>query len=300
MWLMERKNRKEQASADALPFVKMHGCGNDYLYFDCFSREIPASRDFCERLCDRHKGIGADGIVLVGPSGRADAEMRMYNRDGSEGMMCGNAIRCVGKLLYDSGMVPREVVAIGTKSGVKTLELLVSDGEVSGAAVDMGAPEWAPARIPAAFSGERAVSVPFSAAGAEWKVTLVSMGNPHCVVFCGDPDAAPLEIIGPAFERHAAFPEGINAEFVQIAGKNEIRMRVWERGSGETLACGTGACAAAAAAVENGFCRKNEEILVHLRGGELSVRVTDQTVKMTGNAVRVFEGVIEGWQNISL
>lgn len=285
---------------EALRFVKMHGCGNDYLYFDCFSNPFEATAELCGRLCDRHKGVGADGLVLIGPSGCADARMRMYNRDGSEGKMCGNAVRCVGKLLYESGIAPRERVTVETRSGVKTLTLLLEGGEVRGAAVEMGAPEWEPSKIPADVPGPRAVSVPLSVGGTAYQATLVSMGNPHCVVFCGDPNALPLQKLGPLFERHPDFPEGVNTEFVRVVGWNELLMRVWERGSGETLACGTGACAAAAAAVENGFCTGDEEVLVHLRGGDLRIRVTDEMITMTGNAVRVFEGVIKGWRNISL
>ena len=276
-----------------LAFTKMHGCGNDYIYFDCFDQTIDNPEGLSARLSDRHLGIGGDGAVLICPSQVADARMRMFNLDGSEGRMCGNAIRCVGKYLYDSGRVPRRDMTIETLSGIKTLHLSMQNGVVTYATVDMGPAALEPAALPVNLEGERVVNRPVPIAGGAYAITCVSMGNPHCVVFCDGPDALDLERIGPAFETDPLFPERVNTEFVQVLGPNRLKMRVWERGSGETWACGTGACAAAVAAVLNGYCPKGEDILVKLRGGELTIRYTDQTVYLSGNAVTVYEGVVE-------
>ena len=274
-------------------FYKMQGIGNDYIYFDCMKEPLNNPKELAVRLSDRHFGIGGDGIILLCPSDIADCRMRMFNLDGSEGKMCGNGIRCVGKLAHDLGYVKGDSVKIETLSGVKTLALNKgADGKVRSARVDMGAPVLRGEDIPSTYSGETVVNVPIEVDGKTFGATLVSMGNPHCVVFA-DPDTVGLEHFGPLFERHPAFPERINTEFVRVIDKNRLKMRVWERGSGETLACGTGACASAVAAVLNGCCQKNSEISVFLLGGELRITYTDSTVYMEGPAELVFTGEIE-------
>ena len=220
--------------------------------------------------------------------------MRMFNADGSEGKMCGNGVRCVGKYVYDSGIARKETITIETLSGIKTLRMQVEGGRAVAATVDMGAPVLTPKEIPADFPGERAVSVPLTVDGKEYKVTCVSMGNPHAVVFIDfDPMELDLPKIGPLFEHHPAFPEGVNTEFIQQLDEKTLKMRVWERGSGETWACGTGTCASVVAAVLNGRCRMGEDVLVHLRGGDLVIRYTEETVYMTGPAVTAFTGSVE-------
>ena len=271
----------------------MHGAGNDYIYFDCLHEDLPDPSGLAVRLSDRHKGIGGDGIVLICPSAVADAKMRMFNADGSEGKMCGNAIRCIGKFLYEIKGMQKPVLKVETLSGIKTLSVNAENSVVRSVRVDMGAAELRPSRIPARFEGERAVNVPLVADGKEYRVTCVSMGNPHCVTFVDDPYSVDLEKTGPAFEHHAAFPERVNTEFVRVDGRNELTMRVWERGSGETWACGTGACAVATAGVLNGFCDAGAEITVHLRGGDLSVSYTPEAVYMTGPAAFAFTGEVE-------
>lgn len=276
-----------------MKFYKMHGIGNDYIYFDCMKSELPDPEKLSVKLSDRHFGIGGDGIILLCPSKIADCKMRMFNADGSEGKMCGNGVRCVGKLAHDLGYVKGNTCRIETLSGVKTLEFtLDNSGKVASARVDMGAAILSGDKIPSTFTGEKVVNAPLIVGGEEYKVTLVSMGNPHCVVF-KDPDGLNLEEVGKRFENHPAFPERINTEFVKVIKRNELKMRVWERGSGETLACGTGACASAVAAVLNGFCDKDKEITVHLLGGDLKILYTDKTVYMTGGATLVFTGEIE-------
>lgn len=276
-----------------LHFWKMHGIGNDYIYFDCFDffPDDPAS--IAKKLSDRHFSVGGDGVVFICRSEKADGRMRMFNADGSEGAMCGNAIRCVGKWLYEVKGIRKSTLLVETQSGVKTLFIAAEDGKVRSVRVDMGAAELRPAHIPARFAGERAVDVPLTVNGQTYAVTCVSMGNPHCVTFVSDPYAIDLEKIGPAFEHHEAFPARVNTEFVRADARNELTMRVWERGSGETWACGTGACAAAVAGVLTGACDMGEEVTVHLRGGDLSVCVTPSAVFMTGPAAFAFEGDVE-------
>lgn len=271
-------------------FWKMHGIGNDYIYFDCFDWFPSDPSAVAVTLSDRHFSVGGDGVVYICRSEKADGRMRMFNADGSEGKMCGNAIRCIGKFLYEVKGIRKDVLTVETESGVKTLVLTAEDGIVQSVRVDMGAAELRPAQIPAAFAGERAVDVPLDVNGTQYRVTCVSMGNPHCVTFVDDPYALDLEKLGPQFEHHAAFPARVNTEFVRVDGRNELTMRVWERGSGETWACGTGACAAAVAGVLNGYCGQGEEITVHLRGGDLAVCVTADAVFMTGPAAFAFEG----------
>ena len=278
-----------------LRFTKMHGISNDYVYISTFDQEIADPEKLAVRLSDRRTGIGGDGIILVCPADGADAKMRIFNADGSEGKMCGNGIRCVGKFVYDKGLVPPEktVITIETLSGIKTLDLTVEDGKVQSARVDMGAAILKPSEIPVRYHGDKMVNAPLIVGRREWRVTAVSMGNPHCVTFTDDVDGLDLEKIGPSFEKHPAFPDRVNTEFVRVIDDHTLQMRVWERGSGETWACGTGACATAVAACENGFCKKGEDITVKLRGGDLVINYTDDTVVMTGPASTVFEGEIE-------
>ncbi len=274
-------------------FYKMHGIGNDYIYFDCLDTPLENPEAAALKLSDRHFGIGGDGIVLICPSVLADAKMRMFNADGSEGKMCGNAIRCVGKYLYDFQKTNKTTLKIETLSGVKTLFLNVENGKTQSVKVDMGAPSLSPEQIPVRLGGEAVVGRETEIAGGRYAITCVSMGNPHCVVFGGDPAEIEIEKLGPKFETAALFPDRTNTEFVQVLGGNEIKMRVWERGSGETWACGTGACAAAVAAVLNGYAARDEDIVVHLRGGDLIVRWTKDTVYMTGTATLVFTGEVD-------
>ena len=271
-------------------FVKMQGAGNDYIYFDCFEGEPEDIPALAVRLSDRHKGIGGDGLVLICRSDVADAKMRMFNADGSEGNMCGNAIRCVGKYLYDENVCRKEELSVETKSGIKYLRLYTENGKVRRVRVDMGKADFDPKSLPVLLEGE-AVDRPVKIAGGLHRITCVSMGNPHCVLF-EDPDGADLERIGPLFENDPLFPERVNTEFVKVIGKNALKMRVWERGSGETMACGTGACAAAAAACACGKCDAAQDILVKLRGGDLVIHV-GETVFMTGEAEKVFSGEVE-------
>ena len=271
-------------------FVKMQGAGNDYIYFDCFGGEPEDIPALAVRLSDRHKGIGGDGLVLICRSDVADARMRMFNADGSEGNMCGNAIRCVGKYLYDENVCRKEELSVETKSGIKYLQLYTENGKVKRVRVDMGKADFDPKSLPVLLEGE-AVDRPVKIAGGLHRITCVSMGNPHCVLF-EDPDGADLERIGPLFENDPLFPERVNTEFVKVIGKNALKMRVWERGSGETMACGTGACAAAAAACACGKCDAAQDILVKLRGGDLVIHV-GETVFMTGEAEKVFSGEVE-------
>lgn len=274
-------------------FTKMHGCGNDYVYIDCFKQEISNPEQLSIDLADRHFGVGGDGIVLICPSEVADAKMRMFNADGSEGKMCGNAIRCVGKYLYDNKYTDSKEVKIDTLSGVKTLQLQVEDGLVEGATVNMGKPILNPKEIPVLWDKDQVIHEKLMIEDKEYEVTCVSMGNPHCIVYCEDVDAIEIEKIGPKFEHNPIFPERTNTEFVQIIDEKTIKMRVWERGSGETLACGTGACASVVATVLNNFAKKETNITVKLRGGNLIIRYCkDETVYMTGSATKVFEGVV--------
>ena len=276
-----------------LNFTKMQGCGNDYIYFNCFTQQVISPESLSVWLSERHFGIGGDGIVLICPSKVADAKMRMFNLDGSEGKMCGNAIRCVGKYLYDNGMTAKKQLSIETLSGIKQLTLYTQNDKVASVRVDMGQAALQPEALPVLLSGDRVVGRTVKLAGGEQEITCVSMGNPHCVVFRDSLDLLQIEQEGPAIECDPIFPERVNAEFVQVLDRNTLKMRVWERGSGETWACGTGACAAAVAAVENGFCDKNTDITVKLRGGELVIRYTDDTVFMTGEAKTVFSGSVE-------
>jgi len=273
-------------------FYKMHGIGNDYIYFDCLQEELADPEGVSIRLSDRHTGIGGDGIVMICASKVADAKMRMFNADGSEGMMCGNAIRCVGKFLYDFDKVKKTTLTVETLSGIKTLRLTVKGGKVAEVEVDMGAPILDGRAIPTTIDGEKIVGYKYDFLGYDEEITCVSMGNPHSIIF-KDPDDLDLEKIGPRYEHAPIFPSRVNTEFVKVLGRNEVKMRVWERGSGETRACGTGACAVAVASVLNGYADRNAEIIVHLLGGDLSIRWTDETVFMKGSATLAFTGEVE-------
>ena len=275
-------------------FTKMQGIGNDYIYFDCFKQEIENPNELAVKLSDRHFGIGGDGIVLICPSKVADAKMRMFNLDGSEGKMCGNAIRCVGKYLYDNAMVDKKEISIETLSGIKYLTLCEGeDGKIAKVKVDMGQAELEAEKIPVTLKKGKIISEKAMIGNKEEVITCVSMGNPHCVVFVDSVDGLDLEKIGPVFENAEIFPDRINTEFIEVLGRNKLKMRVWERGSGETLACGTGACASAVAAVLNGYADMGKDITVSLIGGELTINYTSESVMMTGAAAVVFNGEVE-------
>ncbi|HIT05608.1 MAG TPA: carbamoyl-phosphate synthase large subunit [Candidatus Scybalocola faecipullorum] len=276
-----------------MKFTKMQACGNDYIYIDCFEQTLDSPESLSVYLSDRHFGVGGDGIVLICPSHVADAKMRMFNLDGSEGNMCGNAIRCVGKYLYDVRKIGKRRLTIETRSGIRTLELMTKDDKVIGAKVDMGPAELDPKKIPVKFEGSSVIDRQVKVGGRTYEITCVSMGNPHCVVFDRHVETMPLETIGPVFENNSIFPERVNTEFVKVLDEHTIKMRVWERGSGETMACGTGACAAVVASVLNGYCPMNEDIRVILNGGELTICYTEDTVYMTGNAEKVYDGIVE-------
>ena len=283
--------RKEKQK---LHFVKMQGCGNDYIYFDCFKQQIDNPNGLSVALSNRRIGIGGEGVVLISASDCADAKMRMFNLDGSEGKMCGNAIRNVGKYLYDNKMVSGQTMTIETLSGIKTLTVTTQHGLVTNVEVDMGKIEFSPDKIPVKMDMDRIVNVPAEIAGESYQITCLSVGNPHCVVFVDDIEKLDVAKLGPKFETDPLFPERVNTEFVRVLDDHTLRMRVWERGSGETWECGTGACAAAVAAIENGYCRRGEEITVKLRAGELKIRYGDDgSVRLYGNAVKVFEGDVE-------
>jgi carbamoyl-phosphate synthase large subunit len=289
--LVDINNMREKRKV--INFTKMQGCGNDYIYIDCLEKMVASPESLSVYMSDRHFGVGGDGIVLIAPSRVADCRMIMFNLDGSEGNMCGNAIRCVGKYMYDVAGHKKKHMTVETKSGIKKLELMTLGDEVVRVKVDMGKAELTPSKIPVALEGETIVDRPVSINGTNYNITCVSMGNPHAVVFTDLVDALDLEKLGPQFETNELFPERVNTEFIKVIDEHTLKMRVWERGSGETLACGTGACAAAVAACLNGFCKKGEDIKVILRGGELIIRYTDEAVYMTGNCEKVFTGSIE-------
>ncbi len=276
-------------------FTKMHGAGNDYIYFNCLDESIENPGQLSIRLSDRHVSIGGDGIVLICPSLVADVKMRMFNADGSEGKMCGNAIRCVAKYVYDRGIVKKEVIRVETLSGNKQIQVFAEDGKLIQAKVDMGKATGLTSEEIVISEGQSnfLVHFPLLVGGIPWEITTVSMGNPHCVVFLSEVADLDLQKIGPSFEKHPFFPQQINTEFVRVISPEVLEMRVWERGSGETLACGTGACAAVVAAIQNGYCTENTDVTVRLLGGELTICVTNETVYMMGAAVEVFTGDVE-------
>lgn len=277
-----------------MKFTKMQGCGNDYVYVDGSREQIPQEEKpaLVRRLSDRHFGIGGDGVIFINPSDEADFEMEMYNADGSRSEMCGNGIRCVGKFVYDKGLTDKTDITVISAGSVKYLTLIVKEGKVEQVKVNMGAPELKAALVPVVSENERAIDEPICVQGTDYKMTCVSMGNPHAVVYLDDVDALAIEEIGPYFENHARFPRRTNTEFVKVIDQNTVQMRVWERGTGETLACGTGACAVAVACVLNGLTE--ETVTVKLLGGDLVITWDREAdlVYMTGPAATVFEGEI--------
>jgi carbamoyl-phosphate synthase large subunit len=273
-----------------IKFSKMEGTGDDYIYIENFDGKIKCPESLCLKMCDRHYGVGAYGLVLIEKSDVADAKMRIFNRDGSEGQIAGNCIRCVGKYLYDNKIVKKENITVETGSGVKSLELYTRNGKVTTVSVDMGTASVLTRNIPTTIKAERIIDHPLTVGGKEYKITCVSMGNPHCVVFTDYVDGVDIKKIGPMFENAPEFPERINTEFIRVVNPTTIKMRVYERGNGETYGCGTGACAAVVAAVENGICKMGEDITVKLRGGDLIVNYTDDGVTLTGNAELIYQG----------
>ena len=275
-----------------MKFTKMEGLGNDYVYVNCFRETVDNPSEVAKKVSDRHFGIGSDGLILIRPSEVADFRMDMYNADGSQAEMCGNGIRCVAKYVYDYGLTDKTSISIETLAGIKYLDLQVTDGKVSLITVNMGSPELVPDKIPVISDSKRVVDEPIEVDGTTYKMTCVSMGNPHCIVFVEDTASFPLETVGPLFENHERFPKRVNTEFIQLLDRKTVNMRVWERGSGETLACGTGACASAVACKLNGLTE--DEITLHLLGGDLIVRWDQEKnlVYMTGPARVVFDGEI--------
>ena len=276
-----------------LNFTKMQGCGNDYVYISTFDQKVEDMSAVAKMLSDRHFGIGGDGVIFVCPSDVADGRMRMFNEDGSEGKMCGNGVRCVAKFLYDHQLARKRSLSVETLSGIKTIELTMDGEDVVGATVNMGRVKTAPVDIPVLLSGDEIIDRLINIGGTDYRITCISMGNPHCVVFIDDVKNFPLASVGPLFEHSELFPESVNTEFVRVLDETHLEMRVWERGSGETLACGTGACASVAAAVKNGYCRKDVPITVSLLGGDLHIVYSDNCVMMEGPAKTVFEGVCD-------
>ena len=275
-----------------MKFTKMHGIGNDYVYVNCFEETVENPSEVSKKVSDRHFGIGSDGLILIKPSEKADFEMEMYNADGSQGAMCGNGIRCVAKYVYDYGLTDKTNISVDTKSGIKYLDLTVANGKVALVKVKMGQPELNAEKIPMIYKKQQVIQQPLAVKDNIYEVTAVSMGNPHVIVYMDQIRDLAIEKIGPDFEKHPAFPEGVNTEFVHVIDRKTVEMRVWERGSGETLACGTGACAVAVACVLNGYTE--EEVTVRLLGGELKIfwNRKENLVYMTGPAEVVFDGTI--------
>lgn len=278
-----------------MKFTKMHGIGNDYVYVNCFQETVKDPCAVAKFVSDRHFGIGSDGLILIKPSDIADCEMDMYNLDGSQGAMCGNGIRCVAKYVYDYGIVNKTNISVATKSGIKYLDLTVKDGKVSTVKVNMGSPILTAKQIPVVSETEEVLDAPIEVNGDVYRFTAVSMGNPHAIVYMDDVEHLEIEKIGPAFESHVFFPDRVNTEFVKVIDNHTVQMRVWERGSGETLACGTGACAVAVASILNGHVDGTQPVTVKLLGGDLEIfwDRDDNLVYMTGPAATVFDGEID-------
>lgn len=281
-----------------MKFTKMQGLGNDYVYVNCFKEKIGNPPEVAKIVSDRHFGIGSDGLIMINPSKVADFEMEMYNADGSRGEMCGNGIRCVAKYVYDYGLTDKTHISVETLGGIKYLDLTVKDGKVALVRVDMGEPELDPKKIPIIMKGysdetDRVLNAQIKVDGKEYHMTGVSMGNPHDVVYIDDVQGLDIEKIGPKFENHERFPQRINTEFARVIDRKTVEMRVWERGSGETLACGTGACAVAVASILNGYTER--EVEIRLLGGNLQIEWNeeDNHVYMTGPATVVFDGEID-------
>ena len=274
-----------------MKFTKMQGCGNDYVYVNCFKETIENPSELSIKVSNRNFGVGSDGLILICPSDVADVRMEMYNADGSQSQMCGNGVRCVGKYSYDYGIVNKDVITVETLAGIKTLQFEIENEKVVRVTVDMGAPIVEPSLVPVKAEGDAVIAKPIVVDGTEYEITCVSMGNPHAITFVEDTNnIGAIEEIGPKFENHAMFPERTNTEFIQVLSETEINMRVWERGSGETLACGTGACASVYACILNG--KTKDEVTVHLLGGDLWIKYDRESghIFMTGPAVVVFDG----------
>lgn len=276
-----------------MKFTKMQGLGNDYVYVNCFQEKIENPSEVAIKVSNRNFGIGSDGLIMINPSKVADFEMEMYNADGSRGRMCGNGIRCVGKYVYDYGLTDKTSISVETLGGIKYLDFTIEDGKVKSVKVDMGSPELLPANIPIVAEGDSVINAPIIVDGKEYRMTGVSMGNPHTVVYIDDVKGLEIEKIGPKFENHERFPDRINTEFAHVIDGNTVEMRVWERGSGETLACGTGACAVAVASILNGLTE--DKVTVKLLGGDLQIEWDRKANKvyMTGPAEVSFEGEIQ-------
>lgn len=274
-----------------MKFTKMQGIGNDYVYVNCLQETIENPSELAKKISDRHYGVGSDGLIMINPSDKADFEMEMYNADGSRGEMCGNGIRCVAKYVYDYGLTDKTSISVETLAGIKYLDLTVEDGKVVLVKVDMGKPMLRPEEVPVVSEKEEVIDEPITVDGQEYRMTCVSMGNPHAVVFIDqDVKEFPLETVGVKFENHERFPKRVNTEFVNVLDRHTAQMRVWERGSGETLACGTGACAVAVACALNGLTE--DEVTVKLLGGDLQIKWDREknTIYMTGPAEVVFDG----------
>ena len=276
-----------------MKFTKMHGIGNDYVYVNCFKETVENPSEVAVKVSDRHFGIGSDGLILIKPSEVADGKMEMYNADGSQGAMYGNGIRCVAKYMYDYGITDKTSISVETKSGIKYLDLTLKDGKVDTVKVNMGTPILQAAEIPVRFEKEQVINESILVDGAKWRITCVSMGNPHAITYIDDVKGLEIEKIGPKFENHEMFPDRVNTEFVYVIDRKTVEMRVWERGSGETLACGTGACAVAVSSILNGLTE--DEVTVKLLGGDLKIfwDRKENTVYMTGSATTVFDGEID-------
>lgn len=278
-----------------MKFTKMQGIGNDYVYVNCLKEKVEDPCAVAKKVSDRHFGIGSDGLILIKPSETADFEMDMYNSDGSQGAMCGNGIRCVAKYVYDYGLTDKTSICISTKSGIKYLDLQVENGKVKSVRVDMGAPILNAGQIPIVSEHPQVLDEPIKVDGQVYHMTGVSMGNPHAVVYLEDVDGLDIEKIGPGFEHHPCFPDRVNTEFVKVLDDHTVQMRVWERGAGETLACGTGACAVAVSSILNGKVNGEKPVTVKLLGGDLEIFWDREknTVFMTGPAEVVFDGEID-------
>ena len=275
-----------------MKFTKMQGLGNDYVYVNCFQEKIENPVETAIKVSNRNFGIGSDGLIMINPSKVADCEMEMYNADGSRSEMCGNGIRCVGKYVYDYGIAKKERISVETLAGIKYLDFTIENDKVKLVKVDMGSPELVPENIPVIAEGDSAIDEPIVVDGVEYHMTCVSMGNPHAVVYIDDVKGLDIEKVGPKFENHERFPRRVNTEFVRVIDRNTVEMRVWERGSGETLACGTGACAVAVASILNGLTE--DKVTVRLLGGDLQIEWdrAENKVYMTGPAEVSFDGEI--------
>ncbi|MDO4648250.1 MAG: diaminopimelate epimerase [Eubacteriales bacterium] len=278
-----------------MKFTKMNGIGNDYVYVNCFKETVKNPSEVARFVSDRHFGIGGDGLILIKPSDVADCEMDMYNLDGSQGAMCGNGIRCVAKYAYDYGIVDKTSISVNTRSGIKYLDLTLKNDKVDTVRVNMGSPVFQAKQIPVVAETEEVIDTPIEVDGQSYRFTGISMGNPHAVVFLDTLEGLEIEKIGPKFENHLNFPDRVNTEFVEVLDRHTVKMRVWERGSGETLACGTGACAVAVASILNGHVDEDAPVTVKLLGGDLTIEWNRQEnlVFMTGSAATVFDGEID-------